>query len=163
MEHVQIRQVVAADNAALASLIREVFEEHDAPQRGTVYSDPTTDGLFELFREPGSVLWVAEADGEIIGLCGVYPTPGLDPDCAELVKFYLLQKARGQGVGRKLMQRCFQSAEEMGYKRLYIESLPEFANAVRIYEQLGFVRLTAPMGNSGHSSCSIWLIRQLAN
>ena len=28
------------DNEALASMIRQVFEEHDAPQSGTVYSDP---------------------------------------------------------------------------------------------------------------------------
>jgi len=34
MEHVQIRQVAPADNASLASLIREVFQEHDAPQNG---------------------------------------------------------------------------------------------------------------------------------
>lgn len=161
MEQVQIRKVMQADNAALAGIIRQVFEEHDAPRTGTVYSDPTTDHLFELFRAPGSVLWVAEADAELLGLCGVYPTPGLDADCAELVKFYLAAKARGKGIGKSLMEQCFQSAGELGYKRLYIESLPQFEKAVRIYEQLGFERLAAPLGESGHSSCDIWMIKKL--
>ena len=89
-------------------------------------------------------------------------TPRLPADCAELVKFYLLDKARGKGIGRELMQRCFQSAAGMGYGRLYIESLPKFSKAVRIYEQLGFERLPGPMGNSGHSSCNIWMVKSIS-
>ena len=34
INHIQFRQVVADDNPVLASLIREVFQEHDAPQNG---------------------------------------------------------------------------------------------------------------------------------
>jgi putative acetyltransferase len=161
MEKVTIRSVISDDNAPLARLIRAVFDEHNAPKQGTVYSDPTTDHLFETFQIHGSVLWVAEVNGELLGLCGIYPTPGLDADCAELVKFYLLEKARGKGIGRALMQRSIQSASEFGYKRLYLESRPEFAKAVRIYEQLGFERRLEPMGNSGHSSCNIWMIKTL--
>lgn len=157
----QVRLVTSSDNTALACLIRAVFEEHNAPKHGTVHSDPTTDRLFETFQLPGARLWVAEADGELLGLCGIYPTPGLDADCVELVKFYLLEKARGKGIGKELMQRSVESATDLGYKRLYIESMPAFAKAVRIYEQLGFKQLQEPMGNSGHSSCDIWMLKEL--
>lgn len=157
----QIRNVAKPDNAALAALIREVFEEHDAPKEGTVYSDPGTDSLYEMFQAPGARLWVAEESGQPLGLCGIYPTAGLPPDCAELVKFYLLKTSRGKGIGRELMERSIQSALRMGYTRLYLESMPQFAEAVRIYEQLGFERLNEPMGHSGHSSCSVWMIKDL--
>jgi putative acetyltransferase len=155
------RKVRKEDNPALASMIRQVFREHDAPQSGTVYSDPTTDNLFRLFSTRRSVLWVAEIDGIPDGCCGIYPTEGLEPNCAELVKYYLAENGRGKGTGRQLMEMCIDSARDLGYKRLYLESMPHFAKAVGIYEKLGFKHLSGPMGNSGHTGCTIWMILDL--
>lgn len=156
-----IRTIERSDNEALAKLIRAVFEEHQAPQKGTVYSDPTTDHLFELFETPKSVFWVAEMENEIVGCCGIYPTEGLPPNCAELVKFYLSPKARGKGIGKKLMEKSIRSAQELGYSEIYLESLSEFSKAVSIYEKQGFEMLSHPLGNSGHSTCNIWMIKKL--
>jgi putative acetyltransferase len=155
------REIRQEDNVALASMIRQVFEEHEAPKSGTVYSDPTTDDLYELFRAAGSALWVAEMDGIPVGCCGIYPTEGLESGCAELVKYYLSEEVRGQGIGRKLMEQCIRSARDLGYRRLYLESMPHFSKAVRIYEKLGFRELAEPLGNSGHTTCSIWMLLEL--
>ena len=155
------REVREGDNEALASMIRHVFEEHEAPRKGTVYSDPTTDDLHGLFSSSESVLWVAEVEGIPLGCCGIYPTEGLESSCAELVKYYLAEKARGQGIGRLLMEKCIQSAREMSYKKLYLESMPHFSKAVNIYEKLGFRDLAQPLGNSGHTTCSIWMLLDL--
>ncbi|SFF89570.1 GNAT family N-acetyltransferase [Sunxiuqinia elliptica] len=159
---VNIREVKESDNPVLSQLIKCVFEEYDAPRDGTVYSDPTTDQLCDLFREERSILWVAELDEKIVGCCGIYPTPGLPDDCAELVKFYLSPEARGQGIGKSLMEINIRSAIDFGYSQLYIESLPEFDQAVRMYEKLGFSLLQKPLGDSGHTSCSVWMIKELA-
>jgi putative acetyltransferase len=156
-----IRKVEEKDNLSLAKMIREVFEEHNAPQEGTVYSDPTTDNLFELFKVKRSVLWVAESNNEAIGCCGIFPSPGLDENCAELVKFYLAKKARGKGIGAELMQRSIDSAKGLKYSRLYLESLPHFAKAVSIYEKQGFVKLSHPLGKSIHATCNIWMLKEL--
>ncbi len=156
-----IRKVEKSDNKYLATLIKNVFEEHNAPKEGTVYSDPATDHLFELFQKQKSVLWVAEVEGKIVGCCGVYPTEGLPEQYAELAKFYLSKGSRGKGIGRKLMESSVQSARELGYKELYIESLPEFYHAVQLYEKQGFVRLNNALGSSGHTSCNIWMLKKL--
>ncbi len=156
-----IRELRKEDNFHLARMIREVFEEFDAPRSGTVYSDPTTDDLHALFREPGSVLWVAERNGEAVGCCGIYPTPGLGKACAELVKFYLAGSARGNGTGKALLQHSVDSARKLGYTSLYLESLPHFSRALGIYERLGFETLDKPMGNSGHTGCNIWMLKEL--
>ena len=158
---ITIRKIEAKDNIPLAKMIREVFDEHNAPRTGTVYSDPTTDNLYELFKAPKSILWVAEVDNEVLGCCGVYPTQGLDDGYAELVKYYLSGKARGLGIGRELMQRSIESAKEFGYQHLYLESFPQFAKAVGIYEKQGFVRIDHPLGSSGHTSCNIWMVKDL--
>ncbi|HEX8516349.1 MAG TPA: GNAT family N-acetyltransferase [Bacteroidia bacterium] len=156
-----IREVKEEDNLSLAEMIREVFEEHNAPKTGTVYSDPTTYALYQLFRESKSILWVAEINGQVTGCCGVYPTRGLQPDTAELVKYYLPASARGQGIGKMLMERSVLSAIEFGYKKLYLESLPQFSKAVNLYKKQGFRELKQPMGKSGHTSCNIWMLKEL--
>lgn len=158
-----LTKVQPSDNKALADLIRKAFGEHHAPTAGTVYSDPTTDNLYELFKAERSVLWVAKEGEQVLGCCGIYPTPGLPEGHVELAKFYLLAEARGKGIGTKLMEQNIASAIELGYTTLYLESLPEFAKAVRMYERAGFERLDAPMGTSGHTSCNIWMTKQLGS
>ena len=156
-----IRQIRKEDNLALAKVIRDVFEEHDAPRIGTVFSDPTTNNLFDLFQTSKAVLWVAEDDSTILGCCGIFPTEGLPGNYAELVKYYLNQNARGKGIGKELMEHCILSAKEFGYKKLYLESLSQFSKAVSIYEKQGFLKLSQPLGNSKHSTCNIWMLKDL--
>ncbi len=157
----KIRQVKESDNPYLSKMIRKVFEEHDAPKNGTVYSDPTTDYLYESFQTEKSVLWVAEDNNKILGCCGVYPTKGLPKQCAELVKFYLPKESRGKGIGKILMEKSINAAKEFGYSEIYIESLPQFSKAVNMYEKQGFIQLNSPLGSSGHTSCNIWMLKNL--
>jgi len=98
---------------------------------------------------------------EIVGGSGVYPTPGLPEGCCELVKLYLSPIARGKGIGKALIQQCFTSAKEFGYKSMYLETMPELSIAVGLYEQLGFKYLQGPLGNSGHFGCDIWMLKDL--
>jgi len=158
---VTYRNIERKDNKELADLIRTVFREFRIDRPGTVYFDPTTDNLFELFRARGSVYWIAEENFTIAGGCGIYPTPGLPDGCAELVKFYLLSQWRGKGIGRTLMEKCFESAKEQEYKQLYLESLPELSRAVSMYVKSGFRHIPHALGNSGHFGCNIWMVKDL--
>ncbi|HZY25480.1 MAG TPA: GNAT family N-acetyltransferase [Bacteroidales bacterium] len=155
------RLIEEKDNKEIAELIRTVFREFNIHKPGTVYYDPTTDNLFELFRTPGSEYWIAEEDGIIVGGCGVFATPGLPVGCAELVKFYLSADNRGKGTGWRLMEKTFESAKRLGYKKLYLESLPELKRAISLYEKAGFKFISGPMGNSGHFGCDIWMVKDL--
>ena len=161
MPTITFRKIELSDNREIAGLIRAVFREFHVDRPGTVYTDPTTDHLYELFLHPGSVYWIAETDGEMAGGCGIYPTPGLPEGCAELVKFYLSAPFRGKGTGRGLMELCFNSARDMGYKQIYLETFPELGKAVGMYEKAGFRYLQGPLGNSGHFACNIWMLKEL--
>jgi putative acetyltransferase len=155
------RNLEKRDNKEIADLIRTVFREFGIVRPGTVYFDPTTDDLFSLFLKHGSVYWIAEENGKIIGGCGIYSTPGLPEGCCELVKFYLLSSARGKGTGRKLLEMSIESAREMGYRQVYLESLPELCRAIGLYEKAGFRLIEGPMGSSGHFGCDIWMLKDL--
>ena len=159
---ITIRNIQPNDNVELARIIRESLVEFDVPKEGTVYSDPTTDKLFELFySEPKSFYLVAEEDGVLLGGCGVYPTDGLPAGYAELVKLYLTANTRGKGIGRLLMEKCFEEALKFGYTHLYLESFPQLAKAVSLYEKSGFKALDHALGNSGHFACTIWMVKEL--
>jgi putative acetyltransferase len=156
-----IRPITENDDIELAKIIRASLLEFNVPKIGTVFSDPTTDQLFNLFKTPGSCYFVAEEDGVILGGSGIYPTEGLPEGCAELVKLYLSAASRGKGTGKILIEKCFESARALGYRQLYLESFPQLDKAVSMYLRAGFSRIPTALGNSGHHACNIWMLKDL--
>ena len=157
----QIRPIEPGDNEALAKVIRTALAEFGANKPGTVYFDPTTDALYELFRTPGSFYYVATIDEVVVGGCGIFPTDNLPEGTCELVKLYVSKEARGTGLGKQLMEISLSWAKENGYTQVYLESMPELTKAVWIYEKVGFKSLNGPLGNSGHCGCNIWMLKAL--
>ena len=161
MEDIRIRPIEKKDNAALASIIRNALAEFKANKPGTVYYDETTDHLFEVFQTGKGLYKVAVAGNEVLGGAGIYHTNGLDEDTCELVKLYLAPQARGKGIAKQLMRECLEAARDAGYKKIYLETMPELQVAVPMYEKFGFTYLRNPLGNSGHTGCDIWMIKLL--
>lgn len=158
---IKIREIRPEDNAAMAVIIRSSLKEFGLDIPGTAYFDASTDHLYESFRVSRSRYFVALYGEEIVGGVGIYPTDGLSADTVELVKMYLVPAQRGKGLGKLLMKKCISLAEELGYRKIYLESMPELKNAVSAYEKLGFELLDGPIGNTGHYSCTIWMLYTL--
>ena len=157
----KIREIQEKDNANLAKVIREVLTEHSVNKPGTVFTDPTTDALYELFSEKKAFYFVAENENEIVGGAGIFPTKGLPKGCVELVKIYLQSDTRGCGTGKELMQLCIDKAKEFGFTSIYLETMPELSSAIGLYEKMGFKRLTHSLGESGHFACDLWMLKEL--
>jgi len=157
----QIRPIEPGDNVEVAKVIRTALTEFGANKPGTVYFDPTTDALYELFRTPGSYYFVATIDQKVVGGCGIFPTDNLPEGTCELVKLYVAKEARGTGLGKELMEKSMSWAKSHGYTKVYLESMPELTKAVSIYEKVGFKSLDGPLGNSGHCGCDIWMLKEL--
>jgi putative acetyltransferase len=158
----KLRFIEQSDNQAIAKIIRDTLTEFGANHPGTVYFDSATDTLFEVFQKPKSVYFIAEnEEGKIVGGGGIFPTDGLPTDTCELVKMYLLPEARGIGLGKLIIEKCLQTAKENGFAKVYLESMPELKQAVKVYEKFGFTYLCSPMGNSGHFGCDLHMIKNL--
>lgn len=158
---IDYRKLQQKDNPIISRIIKNALEEHGVAQPGTVYTDPTTDDLFTLFSREDAVYFIAEENGVMLGGCGVYPTIGLPEGCAELVKLYVSKEGRGKGIGFSLLEKCAVAAKELGYRELYLETLPELARAVTLYRRSGYEELNGPLGESGHFACSIWMLKPL--
>jgi putative acetyltransferase len=157
----RIRTIQPSDNKDLARIVRNTLAEFGANKPGTVYYDPTTDHLYEVFQKERSIYYVAELNDKIVGGSGIYPSDGLPPDVCELVKMYLLPEARGLGLGRDLIKRSLAFAKSAGYNKVYLETMPELKQALKVYEKFGFTYLDGPMGNTGHFGCDRWMILEL--
>jgi len=158
---ITIRDIRQSDNPFLSKIVKGTLAEFGANHPNTVYYDPTTDALYELFQKKGAAYFVAELNNEIVGGSGIYPTDGLPEGTCELVKMYLLPHARGLGLGRTLIEKSLAYAKETGYKNIYLESMPELKKALEVYAKFGFEYLKGPMGNSGHTGCSLWMMKTL--
>lgn len=162
LSDINIRTIEPTDNAAMATIIRTALTEFKANKPGTVYYDPTTDALYELFQStPKSIYYVAVYNNELVGGAGIYPTDNLPDATCELVKMYLKKEVRNIGLGRKMINQCLLTAKEIGYQQVYLETMPELKNAIKAYEKFGFSYLSGPLGNSGHHGCDMWMLKQL--
>lgn len=157
--NITIRSIQPKDNPFIAKIIRTALEEYDEAKPGTVYTDPTTDELYQTFSAaPKSGYFIAELEEKIIGGCGIYPTKNLPDGYAELVKIYLQSEYRGKGIGKQLMDKSIAYAKEQGYTHLYLESFPSLKEAIVLYEKIGFERVAEPLGDSGHFACDVWMV-----
>ena len=102
-------------------------------------------------------------DTVVLGGGGVAALAGSNPADAicELRKMYLLPATRGQGVGHKLIGLIMDQARSLGFKGMYLETLPSMTQAHALYAKNGFKRLDKPMGNTGHFSCQDRFYRDL--
>lgn len=156
-----IRPIAQADNPLIAKIIRATLEEFGANKPGTVYYDATTDHLFELFETEGAGYFIAEQDGVMLGGGGFFHSDGLQEDTCELVKMYLLPESRGKGIGAAIINKSMEVAKQSGFKKMYLETMPELKRAITAYEKFGFIYLNGPMGNTGHHGCSVWMCKAL--
>ncbi|MFT4791717.1 MAG: putative acetyltransferase [Arcticibacterium sp.] len=156
-----IRAIKMSDNVAVAKVIRQVLIDLGVPKVGTAYADKSLDMMFENYLTPKSAYFVLEADGQILGCAGVAPLEQFEGPVCELQKMYFLEEARGKGAGFKMIQVCIDQAKEFGFDQCYLETMPYMEAAQKLYKKTGFRYLDGPMGNTGHYSCSVYMILDL--
>ncbi|MGO2497086.1 MAG: GNAT family N-acetyltransferase [Vibrio litoralis] len=157
-----IRPIQPQDNPQIAQVIRDVSAEFGlTADKGYSVADPTLDSLFEVYQATRSHYWImVDKDGLVVGGAGIAPLTG-KPEVCELQKMYILNRARGQGFAKKLIDVCFEQARKIGFEQCYLESTAELKAALTLYQKLGFQHLDGPWGNTGHSDCEVVMAKAL--
>lgn len=162
MSEIVIREIQSNDNQQIAEVIREVFVVDDYPKTGTAFADKQLDFMFEAYNSPNAIYYVVEENNKIIGGAGISQLENSQENICELQKMYFLNEARGKGLGFKIIQMCLEKAKEFGFEKCYLETLPEMKTAQHLYQKLGFEYIEAPMGSTCHTSCPVWMIKDLS-
>lgn len=103
---------------------------------------PLPDWVSRLDRTAFGSAWKAPSDHEalwVIAPCAFarwarIPAAGE----AELLRIAVSPEARGQGLGRRLLEACQQALAEEGLVHLYLEVRPSNAPAIQLYRACGW-------------------------
>jgi putative acetyltransferase len=137
-----IRPARDADSEALFGLLGSVFAEYPGCflERAEL---PELTAPATSFAELGGLIWVAERRrGERQVVAGlVAGAPGGEPGLFELKKLYVHARARGLGLGRRLIELVEREAGLRGARRVQLWSDTRFTTAHAVYERLGYARL----------------------
>ena len=115
----------------------EAFAEQTAPEDMTAYLQ-TTFSIEETtaqLNNKDALYLIIELQADSVGYAYLYPTrlPECikDPKAIQLIRFYLLKKRYGLGVGDALMQTCLDHSGARGYRSVWLSSweLNDRANA----------------------------------
>ena len=161
MDTFLIRKIKPEDNPVIKHLIKAIFPEFNMALLVTAYEDKETPKMFESHQGEKEVYFVIEVNQTVVGGGGIKPLRGYEKDVCELQKMYFSPSIRGKGLGKIMFDKCMQAAKDFGYKKCYLESASQLKAAIHIYENNGFIHLDKPLGNTGHYSCGVWMIKDL--
>jgi putative acetyltransferase len=52
-------------------------------------------------------------------------------------------------------------AKQSGFQKMYLETMPELTRAIPMYQKNGFHFINSSLGNSGHTGCDVWMLKDL--
>jgi N-acetylglutamate synthase-like GNAT family acetyltransferase len=133
-ESLLVRDATIADVPALAALLGELGYP--------VAPEPLATRVERLLSSSDNRVLVAtrSAESTPIGLLSLHVMPVVHDahDLAMIMALVITERARGEGVGRALIERATAVARERGSSRLFVTTHLRRSGAHAFYERLGF-------------------------
>jgi len=158
---IDIREILEKDNHKIKQVLISVMTEFGVPDHGTALQDEELDNMSNAYTDNKSIYYVVLADNIICGGAGISKLKGTNKNICELQKMYFLPTIRGKGIGSNLITKCLDFAKKSQYNLCYIETMYNMIDAQNLYKKNGFVFIDHPMGDTGHSSCPVWMTLEL--
>jgi ribosomal protein S18 acetylase RimI-like enzyme len=140
----QIREATLADADAAGHVVLEAYRSLPDYEAEPGYEIELADVASRL--PPNAEVLVAEQDGAVVGCITFVPghesplAEMLEPDEAGIRMLGVDAGARGQGIGRRLVEACIARARSLGRSAVFLHSTSYMHGAHRMYDRLGFVR-----------------------
>lgn len=153
MAETRIRRATVGDAGLLAELaektFRDTFAEFNDPEDMDAYVAKalTGDCFAAEIADPANVWFVAEVADETAGYAKLATGPahhsvtGEAP--IEISRLYAEQRFHGRGVGRALIDACFEEARRRHARTVWLGVWEHNHRAIAFYEKCGFVRCGA--------------------
>ena len=129
-------RVIAIDDPSAAH-VRALVERHLEFARSTTPPEHVFALDLDGLQEPAVTFFTYRVNGDVLGMAAL---KHLDDEHAELKSMHTAAEARGQGIGRALVDHIVTVARDRGYRRLSLEtgSGPAFEAARSLYAGAGF-------------------------
>jgi putative acetyltransferase len=97
--------------------------------------DQELETLPQKYGPPTGELWLIEDNGVFVGCAAIYQ---MTPGTCELKRMYIREAYRGQKWGEKLLQTALETAKNLGYQTMRLDSLRRLTPAILLYQRSGF-------------------------
>lgn len=108
------------------------------------------------FNDPNSTYFIAEINDRAVGFAKLRENNRVDclgdAHAIELQRIYVLERLKGQNVGKALITRCLDSAREKGYDTLWLGVWEKNMRAQRFYEKIGMNNIGTTDFSDGKNS-----------
>jgi len=153
MQPIIIRRCVPGDEIALSIVGQATFLDTFAGVLagkdiiGHCARQHSSEKYGAWLRDQDSAAWIAEVEpgeapvGYLVVTKPDLPLADISPDDAEIKRVYLLNRFRGAGLGRRLMQEAETHARARGIRRLLLGVYSGNGAAISFYERLGYERV----------------------
>ncbi len=131
-----IRDWQPSDRHSAAEVIRNVLAEYGLGWEENA-ADRDVLQVEACYLATGGEFWVIERQNKIIGTGAYYPIER-GHKAVEIRKMYLLPTARGQGLGKYLLQQLELAIASRGFQQIWIETASILVEAVKLYESNGY-------------------------
>jgi len=105
----------------------------------------------------GARFFAARAGGRIVGFGGYVRLPD---GSAEMKRVFVAEAARGQGVGRAVVEAVEGAAKGQGIRRMFLETGVKSDEAIRLYRRLGYAEC-GPFGAYRPDPLSVFMAKSL--
>lgn len=126
------------DAEALIALIWACWSQYPGIRIDVDNEMPELRTLATFYTNAGGALWVADSDGQPVGLIAARPLE-TNSDW-EICRVYIHPSLHGSGLGHRLLDRAEAHAIDAGADRLVLWSDTRFERAHRFYEKQSYVR-----------------------
>jgi ribosomal protein S18 acetylase RimI-like enzyme len=167
-----IRSATDEDAEVLAKIswlsFHQAFADHpkNNPEDMKVYMDEafSVTTLEQELTDPDSAFFVAEIDDEIVGYSKVKINSREDgisgENPIELCRLYALQEFIGQGIGKALMLKCLELAQENGHDTFWLGVWEFNYVAQKFYTRFGFEKCGEHVFQLGSDPQTDWLMQR---
>jgi N-acetylglutamate synthase-like GNAT family acetyltransferase len=88
------------------------------------------------YAPPHGRLLLARANDAAVGCVALRPLA--ESGICEMKRLFVRPAYRSFGVGRRLVEAIIAAAKELGYREMWLDTLPQMTSARRLYRELGF-------------------------
>jgi ribosomal protein S18 acetylase RimI-like enzyme len=140
LDVVQIQPATELDMEAVATVLRDAFLEFKSFYTQAAYAQTTPDPDTLRRRLHEGPIWVARWRGKIVGTISAVEKP----DGIYVRSTAVLPSARGNRIARMLLEEVEAFAISCRTERIFLSTTPFLHAAIRLYENFGFRRTSAP-------------------
>jgi len=99
------------------------------------------------YAPPQGVLLLARDATDRAVACGALRPIESDGVC-EMKRLYVTADGRGHGLGKRMVERLFDEARRIGYREMWLDTLPSMLEAIAMYRRFGFVAMEPYYGTA---------------